>query len=386
MDSARHSREAGRPPRSLVLLASAALVAGTGGALWALPAAPPGGWNVSSGVMPGTGPAGDRTPSPATSETLVAARQPVTASPTPPAARYRAFLYAAGRPHPELAAAGVRSFAMGHIVVGPGGCAPHWAGVRPRGGEAVAARILRVRAEGGEVWPSFGGPYGQELSVTCEDPALLRSAYRRVVTALTAPGVDFELADPADPAGEPGWAGAADPDGEAVVRRRAAALARLQEEARTGEMPAGSLRVTFTVPASRDGLRPADQEALRITREAGVEIDSVGLLVPVDPGPATLHGLAVAVRAARPQIAAALGVPPDAAWRRMGLTPVLSGSGDLGPGDAARLAAFRARSGLAWLSLRGARPADDVVRILARPDRGVALPEVTPGTPPVRPW
>ncbi|WP_204047660.1 hypothetical protein [Microbispora siamensis] len=398
MDSARHSREAGRPPRSLVLLASAALVAGTGAALWALPAAPPGGWDatrgvepgVKPGVEPGATPTGERTPAPSTPETLVAARQTV-AAPTPPAAaplagepvtRYRGFLDAAGEPRPELLRAGVRSFAIGHVVAGPGGCSPRWAGAVPRGGEPVAARIGRLRADGGEVWPAFGGPYGQELSVTCENPARLLAAYRHVVTALDPPGVDIEPTEPAAPATETGPAAATGTAWETVARRRAAVLARLQREARTREGPtggAGSLRVTFTLPASRDGLRFADREALRITREAGVEIESVGLLVPMGSGPTALHGLAVAARAARPQIAAALGVTPDATWRRMGLAPVLAGSRDLGPGEAARLAAFRARNGLAWLSVRGARPSEQVLRILAGPSS--AAPPVTRSHP-----
>ncbi|XVQ83478.1 hypothetical protein ACQP2K_32285 [Microbispora siamensis] len=382
MDSARHSREAGRPPRSLVLLASAALVAGTGAALWALPAAPPGGWDatrgIKPGVKPGATPTGERTPAPSTPETLVAARQTV-AAPAPPAAappagepvaRYRGFLDAAGEPRPELLRAGVRSFAIGHVVAGPGGCSPRWAGAVPRGGEPVAARIGRLRADGDEVWPAFGGPYGRELSVTCENPARLLAAYRHVVTALDPPGVDIEPAEPAAAAGETGPAAETGTTWETVARRRAAVLARLQREARTrggSTGGAGALRVTFTLPASQDGLRFADREALRIAREAGVEIESVGLLVPMGSGPAALHGLAVAARAARPQIAAALGVTPDATWRRMGLAPVLAGSRDLGPGEAARLAAFRARNGLAWLSVRGARPSEQVLRILTGP-------------------
>ncbi|MEU6414612.1 hypothetical protein [Microbispora sp. NPDC046933] len=359
MDSARHSREAGRPPRSLVLLASAALVAGTGAALWALPAAPPGGWDVAPAVTsaPTTTPTGERTPAPATPETLVAARQTV-ASPAPPgaappygepAAGYRGFLDAAGVPRPELLDAGVRSFAIGHVVAGPGGCSPHWAGAAPRGGNSVAARIARLRADGGEVWPAFGGPYGQELSVTCENPARLLAAYRHVVAALDPSGVDFEAGGSAGPA---------------AVHRRAAAIARLQRDARARGRP---LRVTFTLPASRLGLERADQEMLRTAREEGAEIESVGLLVPIASGVSNLHDLAVAARTARLQIAAALDVPPDRAWRRMGLAPVLAGSGDLGPGEAGRLAAFRARNGLGWLSVRGARPSEQVLRILTGP-------------------
>ncbi|MBX6382759.1 MAG: hypothetical protein IRZ07_07250, partial [Microbispora sp.] len=297
-------------------------------------------------------------PASAPPETLVAARQTVT-SPAPPsgafrgeaAVPFRGFLEAAGRPRPELLEAGVRSFAFGHVVAGPGGCVPRWAGVEPGGASSVAARIARLRADGGEVWPAFGGPYGRELSATCRSPARLLAAYRHVVTALDPAGLDFE---------------AGGSDGPEAVRRRAVAIARLQREAWARGRP---LRVTFTLPASRRGLEPADQEMLRAAREEGAEVDSVGLLVPIASGVSNLHDLAVAARAARLQIAEALGVPPDRAWRRMGLVPVLAAPGDLGPGEASRLAEFRARNGLGWLSLRGAGPADDVVRILARPSR-----------------
>lgn len=425
VESARHSRETGRPPRSLVLLASAALVAGTGAALWALPPAPPGGWAATPGpeTGPGSGPGSGhepghppgfrpggasgvrRSPSPGPSETLVAA---TVTSPTPPVSvsppglvpPYRGFLDAAGEPYPELLRAGVRSFTIGHVVAGPDGCTPRWAGVPAGGRDTVAERVERLRDDGGEPWPSFGGPYGPDPSVVCAGPARLLAVYRQVVTALDAPGVDIETTGPevaqpgetgrgrhpgrrpgaTSPAGGAGSAAETGSAGEAVARRRAAVLARLQREARgrwEANGASGSLRVTFTLPASREGLRPADRQALRVTREAGVEIESIGLLVPMGSGPAALHDLAVAARAARPQIAAALGVPPDAAWRRMGLAPVLADSADLGRAEAERLVAFRTRNGLAWLSVRGARPSERVLRILTNP----ASPDVTRSHP-----
>ncbi|MFD0665134.1 hypothetical protein [Thermocatellispora tengchongensis] len=44
---------------------------------------------------------------------------------------------------------------------------------------------------------------------------------------------------------------------------------------------------------------------------------------------------------------------------------MLAGPGDLSPMEARKLSAYAMRNQLAWLSLRGARPAEAVVRTLS---------------------
>jgi chitinase len=96
---------------------------------------------------------------------------------------------------------------------------------------------------------------------------------------------------------------------------------------------------------------------VRATRRAGARIDTVNLLAPLEPG--HLGRMAAAVRAASQQIAQ----PRSGS---LALTPVLAHGGDLDEHDARTLSAYAARHGLAWLSLRGASPKQDISRILWR--------------------
>ncbi|WP_204055879.1 hypothetical protein [Microbispora corallina] len=362
MESARHARGAGNPPRSLVALAAVALAAGTGAALWLLPGASGAGWTASAHLPSG------RPPSalPSSAETLLAARQASSvgtspapspsgiALPRPPAGpavaasagpAFRQFLDLARTPGAAHRVHPGGSYLVGHVIAGPDGCTPRWSG--PVTG--AVTRLARMRLAGGDLRPAFGGPDGPEPSVTCVSEARLAAAYRTAIEALRAGGIDFEVRGSA---------------GRAATLRRAAAVVRLQRAARDRGRP---LALTFTVPATPDGLAPGDLEMLRTTRAAGADIEAVELLVALTPGagsPGNLHRLALAVRAARPQIGEALGVAGPDVWRRMALTPVLSAAGDLGPEEAGRLAAFRARTGLGWLSLRGADPAPGVVEAL----------------------
>jgi hypothetical protein len=238
---------------------------------------------------------------------------------------------------------------VGHVTAGSGGCTPRWSH-RIQGHEPLAARFDRLRAAGGDLRLAFGGPLRPELAATCPSDTRLAAAYSRVIGAYHAQGVDFEVRDSAD---------------LSVALRRAAAIVRLQEEARGDRRP---LALSFTLPATAEGVAPADVEMLRATRLAGADIGTVNLLVPFTSGfSGNLHRLATAARSAHAQLQDALGATGVAVWRRMALTPVLQAAQDLSVAEARRLAAFRARTGLGWVSVRGATPAPDVADALASP-------------------
>ncbi|MFF5109467.1 hypothetical protein [Streptosporangium sp. NPDC000509] len=338
----RRTREPGTPPRPLVVLASIALAAGTGAAVWLLPSRAHGEWAV----------AGQAGPS-ATSSGPVS-RPTATPSPTPAVVRpsgFVAFVDAARGPRfnlsREVRRGHVRWFTLGHLTAGQKGCVPRWGGLGARVGDPLADRLAPLRAAGGNAGIAFGGPEGRELAAACSDPARLTAAYRRAIGVFGATYIDFEVSAPGD---------------DAVVLRRARAIAALQREAaREGR----SLTVSFTLPITRAGLSPGDQEMLRATRSAGAEIAAVNLLAPLGTAPVTesrLRPIASAVRAAHPQIARSLG--ESTAWRRIALTPVLARSGDLTRLEARRLAAFSSRNHLAWLSARGAALSPGIARFL----------------------
>ncbi|WP_211370218.1 hypothetical protein, partial [Nonomuraea turkmeniaca] len=257
---------------------------------------------------------------------------------------------------------GVRHYLLGHLIAGgDDGCSPKWAGpyetLEPAadrddpldpGENPVANRIGRLRALGGDVALTFGGADVAELAVTCTRPGGLAAAYRRVVGAFDAAAIDFEVRDSED---------------GAVVLRRARAIRAMQRER--------GLRVSFTLPLRPYGLDAADVAMLRTTRKAGAEVGTVNLLAPMEPRSAPsgrLRRLAAAIQLAKDQIAQAQELPdPGQAWRRIALTPVLTGESDLTELDARTLAGYAARHGLAWLSLRGVPPSRDVARNLRAP-------------------
>lgn len=332
MSESRHKREPGTPPRSLVLLAALALTGVTGLAVWLLPA----------GATPTPSPS-----SPAASTVPVAVASPSPSAPERPSA-FVAFVDTARQPGFNLPAGarrtGVRWFSLGHIVAGGDGCSPRWGGQLDPGSNPVANRIGRLRAEGADAGLAFGGADGRELAAACTSRDALVAAYRQVIGAFRVSSIDFEIVDSAD---------------TATTLRRAAAVRTLQGE--------GPIHVSFTLPIDRSGLRQADRDMVRLTREAGARIDTVNLLAAVEPqsaGLSRMRRVAGAVRAAQSQLTEALG--DTDAWSRIALTSVLVSPEDLSQIDARKLTTFAARHELAWLSLRGAAPAREVSEILWR--------------------
>ncbi|MBG0830814.1 hypothetical protein HS041_23940 [Planomonospora sp. ID67723] len=347
--AARHAREPGTPPRPLIALAAVTLAATTGAAVWLLPAetdewaGPARAARLEAATAsPMARPAAEHVPAPDGG---------VTGGPS----GFMTFLDAVHTPLfdlPESTArhGGARWFAVGHLTAGRDDCALRWGGRRDQAGDAVPGRLDRLREAGGAAGLVFGGPAGRELADACTVPDALAAAYRKAASDFGAAYLDFEVQDSGD---------------HETVLRRAEAITALQEEARENGRP---LTVGFTLPATETGLAPRDRMMLRTTREAGVRISVVNLLVPIrhlPAGQSHLRPVASAVRAAQPQIAEALGEPTTPG--RVALTSVLTDPESLSPADARKIVAFAARNHLAWLSTRGATPAPEVVRLLSAP-------------------
>jgi hypothetical protein len=95
-------------------------------------------------------------------------------------------------PTAVMKAAGVKWFTMAFIL-SSGGCNPAWDGSRPLSGSADAAAIAEIRANGGDVVPSFGGWSGNKLGPNCATPELLAGAYQQVIDAYGLKAIDIDI-------------------------------------------------------------------------------------------------------------------------------------------------------------------------------------------------
>jgi hypothetical protein len=203
---------------------------------------------------------------------------------------------------------------LAFIVAAPRGCEAMWGGGRPLGDSAVVAEVGRLRAKGGDVRVSFGGRAGAELASRCSSVPALTRAYQAVVDRYRLRQVDFDIEG----------AGLTD---RAQQDRRSRAIAALQRTAIARHRP---LDVAITLPVVPQGLTSAGLAALRSASRAGARVDHVNLLTMdygdgAAPSPAGRMG-SYAVQAATQghrQIARVLRLTSRAAWRRLGLTPMV---------------------------------------------------------------
>ncbi|MFJ2261898.1 cellulose binding domain-containing protein [Streptomyces sp. NPDC087844] len=235
------------------------------------------------------------------------------------------------------AATGVKEYNLAFVTDG-GGCTPKWGGVTDLGGDAVAAQIGALRAEGGDVRVSFGGAAGSELALNCSSADALAAAYGKAVDAYDLTKVDFDVE------------GGALPD-KAANTRRAKAIAKLQ-----AEHP--GLDVSFTLPVMPEGLTQDGVSLLADAKGNGVAIDTVNIMA-MDYGPAYSDDMGTyaeqAATATQAQIKGVLGLSDSAAWQAVAVTPMI-GVNDVASEifkveDATQLVNFAKAKGLGRLSL-----------------------------------
>lgn len=89
-------------------------------------------------------------------------------------------------------ATGVTYFTLA-FVLSSGYCNPQWDGSRALTGGVDQQTINTVRANGGDVVPSFGGWSGNKLESSCSSASELAAAYQRVITAFGLKAIDIDL-------------------------------------------------------------------------------------------------------------------------------------------------------------------------------------------------
>jgi chitinase len=210
-------------------------------------------------------------------------------------------------------------------------------------------RVARLVQDGGEVTVSFGGLLNDELATACTDPEDLKDAYAAVVDRYSLTTVDLDI------------------EGEnlkdtAAGKRRAEALAALQTERAATDTP---LNVWLTLPVAPTGLTAEGTAAVAQFLEAGVDLAGVNVMT-MDYGGSRPEGTDMltasqnAADATHRQVQvlyerAGMEIGPKAAWRKVGLTPMI-GQNDV-PGevftldDAKAFNTFAAERGVGRMSM-----------------------------------
>lgn len=183
-------------------------------------------------------------------------------------------------------------------------------------------RIARLVQQGGSVSVSFGGLANDELALGCTDTTKLKDAYASVVDRYDLATIDLDIE------------GAALNDA-ASLKRRAEAVAALQEERKAAGKPLG---VWLTLPVAPAGLTVEGTAAVAAMLQAKVQLAGVNIMT-MDYGASKAAGTSMleaaisAANATHTQLtslyrAAGLELGPDSLWRMIGLTPMI-GQNDL---------------------------------------------------------
>src|SRR4051794_6784841 len=227
----------------------------------------------------------------------------------------------------------LKSFSLAFVT--SVGCKASWFNAFDPRQKQFADQIAAVRAAGGDVKVSFGGATGVELAQACTDVEALQAEYQAVVSAYGLRYIDLDIEG----------AALADP---ATIARRSTALAALQE-ANPG------LRISLTLPVLPEGPTADGLNVVRAAKNAGVDLDLVNIMA-MDYGRSgqDYGDLAIqAVKSTKDQIRSIYGNGDAAAFKMVGVTPMLGQNDDGGKflqSDAKDLVAFANANHLGFVS------------------------------------
>ncbi|BCJ43377.1 hypothetical protein GCM10010168_43130 [Actinoplanes ianthinogenes] len=227
----------------------------------------------------------------------------------------------------------VKSFSLAFVTAS--GCKASWFGAFDPRQKQFADQISAIRSAGGDVKVSFGGATGVELAQACTSTTALQAEYQAVVDAYNLKYIDLDIE------------GAASAD-TASIDRRSTALAALQK-ANPG------LKISLTLPVLPEGLTADGLNVVKSAKNAGVDLDLVNIMAMDYGRSAQDYGdLAIqAVKSTKDQIKSLYGNSDAAAFKMVGVTPMIGKNDDSGTftqSDAKDLVAFANTNHLGFVS------------------------------------
>jgi len=234
----------------------------------------------------------------------------------------------------QLATSGnVKSYTLAFVT--SAGCKASWFNAFDPRGKQFGDQITALRAAGGDVKVSFGGATGIELAQACTDVKALQAEYQAVVSAYNLKYIDLDIEG----------AAVADPT---TIARRSTALAALQR-ANPG------LKISLTLPVLPEGLTADGLNVVRSAKSAGVDLDLVNIMAMDYGRSAQDYGdLAIsAVKSTKDQLKSIYGNSDAAAFKMVGVTPMLGKNDDNGTfsqSDARDLVAFATSNHVGFVS------------------------------------
>ncbi|MGW7265024.1 ricin-type beta-trefoil lectin domain protein [Streptomyces sp. NPDC054842] len=201
-------------------------------------------------------------------------------------------------PATVMNATGVKWFTLA-FVLSNGYCNPQWDGGRPLTGGVDQQTVNTVRANGGDVIPSFGGYSGNKLESSCSSAGELASAYQKVIDTYGLKAIDIDLE--------------ADAYSNGTVQQRTVDALKTVKARNPG------IKVYVTIGTGQSG---PDTSLIKRAAASGLTVDS-WTIMPFDFGGAGQNMGTLTLRAAeglKSALKSAYGYSDDQAYRGMGIS------------------------------------------------------------------
>ncbi|MGW0993209.1 lectin [Streptomyces sp. NPDC002523] len=195
-------------------------------------------------------------------------------------------------------ATGVKWFTLAFLLSN-GYCNPQWDGGRALTGGVDQQTVNTVRANGGDVIPSFGGYSGNKLESSCSSAGELAGAYQKVINAYGLKAIDIDL--------------------EADAYSNGTVQQRTVDALKTVKANNPGLKVYITIGTGQTG---PDTSLINRAASSGLTVDAWAIM-PFDFGGAGQNMGNLTTQAAeglKNALKSAYGYSDDQAYRDMGIS------------------------------------------------------------------